>query len=57
MHEHILKNQLFRSYEGSNDEILHKAKYVYMCVFQVSALKKLGIVGRHYHFILSKCFI
>ena len=28
-----------------------------ICVFQVSALKKLGMVGRHYHFILSKYFI
>ena len=28
-----------------------KKKSIYVCVFQVSALKKLGIVGRHYHFI------
>ena len=28
-----------------------------ICVFQVLALKKLGMVGRHYYFILSKYFI
>ena len=28
-----------------------------ICVFQVSALKKLGVVGWHFHFILSKYFI
>ena len=27
------------------------------CVFQVSALKTLGMFGRHYHFILLKYFI
>ena len=26
----------------------------YICVFQVSALKKLGMVSRHYYFIFSK---
>ena len=40
-------------------ELVHvrPKKKIYIYVFQVSALKKLGIVGRHYHFILSKYFI
>ena len=31
------------------------AGYKNICVFQVSALKKIGIVGRHYHFIKIFC--
>ena len=41
-------------------ENLGKLRYLgkkNICVFQVSALKKLGMVGRHYHFILSKYFM
>ena len=36
---------------------MHKAKiYIWICVFHVSALKKLGMVGWHYHFNLLKYF-
>ena len=48
---------LSESSMGAQEILLVLSSGGSICVFQVSALEKLGMVGRHYHFILLKYFI
>ena len=53
--EALQYQQLYQSFATDNQLRQKKNIYIYICVFQDSALKKLGMVGRHN--ILSKYFI